>query len=97
MMTSLQCADMRMNVWSGHSCLRLGLCRGMTGGENGGPLTFRFDKHSLDLPVPPVFTVISRLAIICTSFVPNLPSFVPDAYRQLYGQLLACSGSPWND
>lgn len=77
MMTSLRCADIRISVWSGHSCLRLGLCRRMTGGENGGPLTFRFDKHSLDLPVPPVFTVISRLAVICTSFVPNLPSLCP--------------------
>ena len=87
MMTSLRCADIRMNVWSGHSCLRLGLCRGMTGGENGGPLTFRCAGIYCNIEIS------SHMYQFCT----ELAFFVPDAYRQLYGQLLACSGSSWND
>ena len=39
-----RCADIRVNLWSGCSCLRVGMCGDIDGGANGGPLDFRCEN-----------------------------------------------------
>ena len=39
-------SDIRMSLWSGRSCWRIGLCGGIAGGVNGGLLDFRCEKYT---------------------------------------------------
>ena len=55
MKMSMQRSDIRVSLWSGRYYWRVGLCGGIAGGVNGGPLDFRCENtvlvlYSLILP-----------------------------------------------
>ena len=66
MMTSVRCADIRVSLWSGCSCWRIGVCGGIGGGASGGPLDFLCDNTILVRPTcpAPLLYWSARLAVI---------------------------------
>ena len=49
MKMSMQRSDIRVSLWSGRYYWRVGLCGGIAGGVNGGPLDFRCENTVLVL------------------------------------------------